>query len=99
MNVLDDWVHASSQTEGAEKERRNFKPVINNEMISYLYVNYIYQEKNWECPVCRADDGHCEHTHCMLCKELHLKDQAWKMRSSQRYKCRESIGDNEEKAY
>ncbi len=75
VNVLDDWIHASSQIEGAKDEKKDFEPVVNNETIPYSYVNYIYREKNWKYPVCGADDDYCGHTHCMLCKELHPKNQ------------------------
>jgi len=74
VNILDDWVYASSQTTWANEEEKSLEPIINNETVPYSYVNYIYRGKNWECPVCEADDGYCEHYHCMMCKGLHLKD-------------------------
>ncbi len=73
-NVLDDWVHAPSQRKKPEKKEKDLKSVINNETIPYSYVNYIYHEKNWKCPVCGVDDGHYGHLHYMMCKELHPKD-------------------------
>ena len=75
VNILDDWIYASSQTEWVKNEEKELKTVINNETISYLYVSYIYQGKNWECPVCKVDDDHCRHFHCMICQGLYSKDQ------------------------
>ena len=46
VNVLDDWVHAPSQTTWAEEEEKSIKPIINDEIILYSYVNYIYRGKN-----------------------------------------------------
>ena len=100
MNVLDDWVYASPQTTWADEEEKSFEPIINNETIPYAYVNYIYRGKNWECPVCGADDGYCEYYHCMMCKGLHWKDWVWRMKPNQRCECRElTEGDNDEEAY
>jgi len=42
VNILNDWIHISSQIEWTEDEENKLKPIINNETISYLYVNYIY---------------------------------------------------------
>ena len=100
MNVLDDWIHTPPQTTWADEEEKSLEPIINNETVPYSYVNYIYRGKNWECPVCEADDGYCEHYHCMMCKGLHVKDRAWRMKPSQRCECRELTGgDNDEEAY
>ncbi len=83
-----------------ENEEKDLRPVVNNKTIPYSYVNYIYREKNWKCPVCEADENHCEYLHCIMCKGLHLKNQVWKMRPSQRCECRKPVGgDNSEKAY
>jgi len=70
------YIHYLKWNEWAENEKKSLEPVVNNETIPYSYVNYIYQEKNWKYPVCGADDGHCGHFYCMMCKELHLKDRA-----------------------
>ena len=82
VNVLDDRILIPPQTEEIEEEEKDLEPVINNETIPYSYINYIYWEKNWECPVCGADDGHCDHLHCIMCQRLYLKDRVWKIRSS-----------------
>ena len=74
INVLNNWMHTSPQKEQAEEKEKDLKSVINNKMIPYSYVNYIYQEKNWECPICEVDNDHCEHLHCMICQRLHPKD-------------------------
>jgi len=43
VNVLDNWIHMPLQAKEAEDEHeKNPKPVINNEIISYSYINYIY---------------------------------------------------------
>ena len=76
VNVLDNWVHISFQTKWAEDEKKDLELIINNEIIPYLYVNYIYQKKNQKCSVCGVDDGHCEHLYFMMYKGLHPKDWA-----------------------
>jgi len=75
VNVLDDWVYASFQTKKIEDEEKDLEPVVNNETISYSYVNYFYWEKNWEYLVYGANDRHCGYTHCMMCKGLHPKNR------------------------
>jgi len=61
--------------------------IIEMEELPYTYKNYIYRGKNWKCPVCNADEGHCEHYYYILCEGIHHKDQAYKMRLSQQCKC------------
>ncbi len=75
INVMDDWIHTSPQTEWAEDKEKELEPIINNETIPYLYVNYIYQGKNWKYLVYRVNNGHCGYYHYMLYRELHLKDR------------------------
>ena len=74
VNVLDDQIYTSLQTTWAKDKEKDLELVINNKTIPYSYVNYIYQEKNQECPVYRVDDGHCGYLHYMMCKGLHLKN-------------------------
>ena len=67
INVLNNWMHTSPQKEQAEEKEKDLKSVINNKMIPYSYVNYIYQEKNQKCPICEANDSYYRYYHCMLC--------------------------------
>ncbi len=49
---------------------------------SCIYKNYIYREKNWECPIYGAED-HCGHYHYTLYKRIYFKNRSYKMRPSQ----------------
>ncbi len=69
-----------------EEEQQISNTVTEGKELSYTYKNYIYRDKNWEYPVCNANDDHCEHYHCTLCKRIHPKDRAYKIRLSQQYK-------------
>jgi len=64
--------------------------MIEGKELPYIYKNYIYQGKNWKCPVCNADNGYCEHYYCTLCKKVYSKDRGYKMRLNQQCKCLES---------
>ncbi len=45
------------------------------------YKNYIYQEKNWKCPICSVEDYY-RYYHCTLCQGIYFKNWAYKMRPS-----------------
>jgi len=42
VNILNDWIHALSQTNWVKDKDREFELVINNKTIPYSYVKYIY---------------------------------------------------------
>ena len=58
---IRDWSQASTSSEGEEQKVKSMK--IERKETPSMYKNYIYREKNWECPICDAED-HCEHYHC-----------------------------------
>ncbi len=72
-----------------KEEQQISSIVIKEEELSYTYKNYIWKGKNKKCLICNTDDSYCEHYHYTLCKRVHLKDHAYKMRSSQQCKCLE----------
>ncbi len=76
-----------------EKEHKISNTVKKGEELLCTYKNYIYREKNWECPICSAKD-HCKYYHYTLCKGIHLKDRSYKIRPSQQCRCLESSGSN-----
>ena len=93
-----DWSQASTSTERKEQE---IKIKTERKEIPSIYKNYIYRGKNWECPICSAED-HCGHYHCTRYQGIHLKDRSYKMRPGRQCKCLESSGSNsreEEEAY
>ena len=49
-----------------EEEQKISSTVTEGEELSYIYKNYIYKGRNWECPICSAED-YCRHYHCTLC--------------------------------
>ncbi len=77
-----------------KKNQQISSTVIEEEKFSCIYKNYIYKGKNWKCPVCNANDGHCEYYYCILYKRIHPKDRAYKMRSDQQCKCLEPNGNS-----
>ncbi len=76
-----------------EEEQKISSTVIEGEELSCTYKNYIYREKNWKCPICSAED-HCGHYHYILCKGIHSKDRAYKIRPSQQCKYLKPSGSN-----
>ena len=83
-----DWSKAS--TEGEEQE---IKIKTERKETPSTYKNYIYRGKNWECPICGAED-HCGHYHCTQCQGIHPKDRSYKMRPSRQCKCLKDGGSN-----
>ncbi len=78
-----------------EKEDQQISSIVTErKKLLYTYKNYIYRGKNWEYPVCSVDDGHYGHYHCTLCKGVHPKDWAYKIKPNQQYKCLESNGNS-----
>ena len=65
-----------------EKEYQVSNIVTEGEKLPCIYKNYIYQGKNWKCPIYSAEN-HCEHYHCILCQGIYPKDRAYKMRLGQ----------------
>ena len=72
-----------------EKNQQISSTMTEGEKLPYTYKNYIYQEKNWKC-----SEDHCGYYHCILCKEVYLKDRSYKMRLSQQCKCLKPSGSN-----
>ncbi len=66
-----DWSQASISPEGEEQKINRIET--EGEETPSTYKNYIYRGKNWECPICSAED-HCGHYHCMRCQGIHPKD-------------------------
>src|SRR6266511_4115047 len=63
-----------------KKEERKVKSIeIGSKETPSMYKNYIYRGKNWECPICGAED-HCGHYHCTQCQGIHPKDRSYRMR-------------------
>ncbi len=60
---IQDWSQASTSP---EEEELKFDNVKTKEEHPSTYKNYIYRGKNWEYPICSAED-HCEHYHCTQC--------------------------------
>ncbi len=87
-----DWSQASTSQEGEEQE---VKIKTERKETSSMYKNYIYRGKNWECPICSAED-HCGHYHCTQCQGIHSKDRSYKMRPSRQCKCLKNGGSNSE---
>ncbi len=85
-----DWSQASTSP---EKEELKFDNVKIKEEHPSTYKNYIYRGKNWECPICGAED-HCGHYHCTQCQGIHPKDRSFKMRPSRQCKCLKISGSN-----
>ena len=57
---IQDWSQVSTYSEEEELKVDNVKT---KEEHSSTYKNYIYRGKNWEYPICSAED-HCEHYYC-----------------------------------
>ncbi len=87
-----DWSQISTSQEGEEQE---VKIKTESKETPSMYKNYIYRGKNWECPICGAED-HCGHYHCTQCQGIHPKDRSFKMRPSRQCKCLEISGNNTE---
>ena len=85
-----DWSQASTSPEEEELKFNNIKTEEENPS---TYKNYIYRGKNWECPICSAED-HCGHYHCTQCQGIHPKDRSYKMRPSRQCKCLKVSGSN-----
>ncbi len=87
-----DWSQTSTSLEEEELKVDNVKT---KEEHPSTYKNYIYRGKNWECPICGAED-HCGHYHCTLCQGIHPKDRSYRMRPSRQCKCLENGDSNRE---
>src|SRR6266540_1114525 len=88
---IKDWSQASTSSEEEEQEVENVK--VEREETPSTYKNYIYKGKNWECPICSAED-HCGHYHCTRCQGIHPKDRSYKMRPSRQCKCLKNSSSN-----
>ncbi len=86
-----DWSQTSTSPEGEEQKIKSMK--LERKETSSIYKNYIYRGKNWECPICGAED-HCGHYHCTQCQGIHPKDRSYKMRSNRQCKCLEISSSN-----
>ena|SRR6266540_44345 len=86
-----DWSQTSTSLE--KEEQKTGSTEIEGEETPSTYKNYIYRGKNWECPICGAED-HCEHYHCTRCQGIHPKDRSYKMRSSHQCKYLKTSGSN-----
>src|SRR6266542_5011807 len=86
-----DWSQASTSQEG-ERQKDDSVETEGEETPS-TYKNYIYRGKNWECPICGAED-HCGHYHYALCQGIHPKDRSYKMRPNRQCKCLKPSGSN-----
>ncbi len=87
-----DWSQASTSSEEEELKIDSIKTKEENPS---TYKNYIYREKNWECPICSAED-HCGHYHCTRCQGIYPKYRSYKMRPSRQCKCIKISGSNSE---
>ncbi len=94
-----DWSQASTSLEKEEQIIDSMK--IEGEETPSMYKNYIYREKNWECPICSAED-HCGHYYYIQYQGIHPKDRSYRMRPNHQCKCLKPSGSNSrkgEKAY
>ncbi len=89
----DTWDWSQVSTFLKEKEQKNDSIETEEEETPSTYKHYIYRGKNWECPLCDAED-HCEHYHCTRYQGIHPKDRSYKMRLSRQCKCLEVRGSN-----
>ncbi len=85
-----DWSQALTSLEGEEQK---VKMETERKETPSMYKNYIYRGRNWECPICSAED-HCGHYHCTQCQGIHPKDRSYKMRPSRQCKCLEISNSN-----
>jgi len=69
-----------------EEDQQINSTVTEEKKLTCTYKNYIYQDKNWECSVCNANDDYYEYYHYILYKRIHPKNWAYKMRPNQQYK-------------
>ena len=60
---IQDWSQASTSP---EREEQEVKIKTERKETPSMYKNYIYRGKNWECPICSAED-HCGHYYCTQC--------------------------------
>src|SRR6266540_3650279 len=86
-----DWSQASTSPEEEEQKVKSIE--IESKETPSTYKNYIYRGKNWECPICSAED-HCGHYHCTRYQGIHPKDRSYKMRPSRQCKCLEARNSN-----
>ncbi len=86
-----DWSQASTFSE--KEEQKTDSTEIEEAETPSTYKNYIYRGKNWECPICSAED-HCGHYHYTRCQRIHPKDRSYKMRPSRQCKCLKTSGSN-----
>src|SRR6266498_4392890 len=81
---IRDWSQTSTPSEEKDQEINSIET--KEKKNPSIYKNYIYRGKNWEYPICSAED-HCGHYHCTRCQKIHPKDRLYKMRPNQQCKC------------